>query len=87
MRRWAEMIGAELYAETHEDWHFWKVADSKALPMTLKELVARYCWKHEITSMMTMSTKNMPHSLRDTRILSSCMVLSENTGRLSRPCS
>ena len=59
----------------------------KSTPRLAKELVARYCWKPEITSMMTMSTKNMPHSLRDTRILSSCMVISESTGRLSRPCS
>lgn len=41
MRRWSEMVGAELYAETPDYWHFWKVADAHALPTTMRALVQR----------------------------------------------
>ena len=41
MRRWTERIGAELYAETEEHWHFRKQADAAAIPKSLKALVAQ----------------------------------------------
>lgn len=39
MRHCTELIGAELYAETPEHWHFRKVADSQRLPKTVREVV------------------------------------------------
>lgn len=46
MRQWTEMIGAELYAEDVERWHFRKEANWEALPRTLKELVKNYGGHH-----------------------------------------
>jgi len=46
MRQWTEMVGAELYAETADHWHFRKVADRAHLPKTVKDLVSRYGGHH-----------------------------------------
>lgn len=39
MRFWTELIGAELYAETEDHWHFRKVANVAELPRTVREAV------------------------------------------------
>lgn len=46
MRRWTEMIGATLYADTADHWFFQKEANRSALPRSLKELVHRYGGAH-----------------------------------------
>lgn len=38
MRHCTEAIGAELYAETADHWHFQKVANVAALPKTLRDV-------------------------------------------------
>lgn len=46
MRKWTEMIGADLYAEAGDNWYFQKQADASALPRTLKALVAQHGGYH-----------------------------------------
>lgn len=39
---WAKMVGAEIYAEDEDFVYFKKEANVSGLPLTMKELVARY---------------------------------------------
>ena len=42
MRRWTELSGAVLYAETEQHWYFRKVADPARFPRTIRELLRRH---------------------------------------------
>ncbi|MDH5666539.1 MAG: hypothetical protein OEY86_00830 [Nitrospira sp.] len=46
MCQWAEMIGAEIYAEDDDFWYLKKEAGLASLPATVKEAVSRYHGGH-----------------------------------------